>query len=129
MAKQKKTVKTEQELNTKFLNALQKKCNAAIKQSNTVKSKSLASLAKWMDVGEEMVKSLVSDVKSIKKSVLQSDKKASVKSTVYVTTTPLVKCRVKTSELNAVYSQHKKRLKNIASLITALKGKKKGATK
>jgi translation initiation factor 2 alpha subunit (eIF-2alpha) len=126
MAKKKKSVKRQKKLITlegvkpETINNIVTKVTEATTLADSVKPKDLMSLVNWLAVGEEMVKEAVSGVKDIKKAVLKSDAKTSARASVYVATTPLLKCKVKASDINAVFNQHRKRLANITSLMESL---------
>jgi hypothetical protein len=126
MAKKKKSVKRQRKLITldgvkpETINTIVNKVTEATTLAESVKPKDLMSLVNWLAVGEEMVREAVSGVKDIKKAVLKSDAKTSARASVYVATTPLLKCKVKASDINAVFNQHRKRLKNIAALMESL---------
>jgi len=126
MAKKKKSVKRQKKLITldgvkpETIKNIVAKVTEATTLADSVKPKNLMSLVNWLEVGEEMVKEAVSGVKDIKKAVLKSDAKTSARASVYVATTPLLKCKVKASDINAVFNQHRKRLANITSLMESL---------
>jgi hypothetical protein len=125
MAKKKKSVRQKKVVHlegvkTETINTIVSKVIAAEEAAKAVKPKDIGSLVQWLMVGEKLVTEAVSGVKDIKKAVLKSDAKTSARASVYVATTPLLKCKVKTSDINAVFSQHKKRLKNIATLMESL---------
>lgn len=129
MAKKKKSVRQKKAVHLEGVKAetittIINKVVAANELAASVKPKDIGSLINWLVVGEVLVRDAVSGVKDIKKAVLKSDAKTSARASVYVATTPLLSCKVKASDINAVFSQHKKRLKNIATLMESLTGKK-----
>lgn len=129
--RQKKAVKLEG-VSADTLKSIAAKVDAAQSEAKTVKPKDIGSLINWLQVGEKLVTEVVKGVKDIKKSVLQSEAKAKVKTDLYFATTPLLKVKVKASDLNGVFVQHKRRLKTVDAILATLMGKakaKKGGAK
>lgn len=110
---------------TQNIKAIASEAKSLLKRADKVKTKSLLSLAEWLDSGADKLGSLVGDVKSVKQSILKSDAKAKVKADLYVVTTPLIKCKVKAADLRSAFSLHHKRLRNIVAMCNTLQGKKK----